>query len=373
VEEPSYFFRLSDWQDWLIDYYTNQVEFIGPQSRRNEVMSFVKSGLTDLSISRTTFKWGVPVPDAPGHIMYVWVDALTNYITAIGYPDTNAPLFQKFWPADLHMVGKDIVRFHAVYWPAFLKAAGLEPPKRVFAHGWWTFDGQKMSKSLGNVIDPHAMIAKYGLDQLRYFLLREVPFGQDGDFSQAAMQRRINTDLANDLGNLAQRVLSFIQKNAGAVVPTPGPFTPADDKMLAAVKGLLPVVRAELQVQSFHKALDALWQVVGDANRYVDEQAPWSLRKTDTARMNTVLYVLVESIRNLAILCQPYMPQAMAQMLSLLGVAEGKAREFAALSTPIAAGTALPAPVGVFPRYVDPAEAGQGAPPPKQKQKAKGG
>jgi methionyl-tRNA synthetase len=369
VEEPSYFFRLSDWQDWLIDYYTKHVDFIGPQSRRNEVTSFVKSGLTDLSISRTTFTWGVPVPDAPGHIMYVWLDALTNYITAIGYPDTKSSLFQKFWPADLHMVGKDIVRFHAVYWPAFLKAAGLEPPKRVFAHGWWTFDGQKMSKSLGNVIDPHAMIAKYGLDQLRYFLLREVPFGQDGDFSQAAMERRINTDLANDLGNLAQRVLSFIQKNAGAAVPQPGAFTPADEKMLAAVKGLLPAVRTELATQSFHKALDALWQVVGDANRYVDEQAPWALRKTDTARMDTVLYVLVESIRNLAILCQPFMPEAMGRMLALLGVPEGRSREFAALETPIVAGSALPPPVGIFPRYVDPAEAGKGAPAPK---KAKG-
>ena len=368
VEEPSYFFRLSDWQDWLIEYYTKNVDFIGPQSRRNEVTSFVKSGLTDLSISRTTFKWGVPVPDAPGHIMYVWLDALTNYITAVGYPDTKSPLFQKFWPADLHMVGKDIVRFHAVYWPAFLKAAGLEPPKRVFAHGWWTFDGQKMSKSLGNVIDPHAMIAKYGLDPLRYFLLREVPFGQDGDFSQAAMQRRINTDLANDLGNLAQRVLSFIQKNAGASVPLPGAFTPADEKMLAAVKGLLPAVRAELATQSFHKALDALWQVVGDANRYVDEQAPWSLRKTDTARMNTVLYVLVESIRNLAILCQPYMPAAMGRMLDLVGVPAGPGREFAALGVAIAPGTALPPPVGIFPRYVEPGEE-KGAPPPK---KAKG-
>jgi methionyl-tRNA synthetase len=352
VEEPSYFFRLSAWQDRLLRFYDENPGFIAPVSRRNEVVSFVRQGLTDLSVSRTTFNWGVKVPGAHGHIMYVWLDALTNYITAVGYPDTESETFRAFWPADLHMVGKDIVRFHAVYWPAFLMAAGLAPPKRVFAHGWWTVEGQKMSKSLGNVISPHDMIAKYGLDPVRYFLLREVPFGQDGDFSQRAMVGRLNGDLANDFGNLAQRVLSFVQKNAGGAVPAPGPLTPADDKLLADARNLLPVVRAELAEQAFHKALDALWQVIGAANRYVDEQAPWALRKSDPARMNTVLYVLMETLRRLAILCQPFMPGSMARLLDQLAV-PADARDFAALERGLQPGAALPPPQGIFPRYVD--------------------
>ena len=352
VEEPSYFFRLSAWQDRLLKFYEENPGFIAPNSRRNEVISFVRQGLTDLSVSRTTFNWGVKVPDAPGHIMYVWLDALTNYITAVGYPETDSELFKAFWPADLHMVGKDIVRFHAVYWPAFLMAAGIKPQKRVFAHGWWTFDGQKMSKTLGNVINPHHMVEKYGLDPVRYFLLREVPFGQDGDFSQRAIVGRLNGDLANDLGNLAQRVLSFVQKNAGAAVPQPGAFTPADQKMLDDGRNLLTIVRAELNEQAFHKALDALWQVVGAANRYVDEQAPWTLRKTDPARMGTVLYVLMETLRRLAILIQPYMPGSMAKLLDQLAVPEA-ARDFAALDQALKPGTALPAPQGIFPRYVE--------------------
>jgi methionyl-tRNA synthetase len=352
VEEPSYFFRLSAWQDRLLKFYEENPGFIAPNSRRNEVMSFVRQGLTDLSVSRTTFNWGVKVPDAPGHIMYVWLDALTNYITAVGYPETDSELFKAFWPADLHMVGKDIVRFHAVYWPAFLMAAGVKPQQRVFAHGWWTVEGQKMSKSLGNVISPHDMIAKYGLDPVRYFLLREVPFGQDGDFSQRAMVGRLNGDLANDLGNLAQRVLSFVQKNAGAAVPQPGAFTPVDQKMLDDGRNLLTIVRAELDEQAFHKALDALWQVVGAANRYVDEQAPWTLRKTDSARMGTVLYVLMETLRRLAILIQPFMPESMTKLLDQLAV-PAAARGFAALDTALVPGTALPAPQGIFPRYVE--------------------
>jgi methionyl-tRNA synthetase len=366
VEEPSYFFRLGDWQETLLNYYEANPDFIGPSSRRNEVAAFVKRGLQDLSISRTTFKWGVPVPGAPEHIMYVWLDALTNYLTAVDYPDTESEAFKTFWPADLHMVGKDIVRFHAVYWPAFLMAAGLKPHKRVFAHGWWTAEGQKMSKSLGNVIEPHAAIAKYGLDPLRYFLLRELPFGQDGDFSHRAMVQRMNSDLANDLGNLAQRVLSFIAKNAEAKVPQPGAYTPADDKMLAATAGLLAGVRGLLAEQSFHKALDLLWQVIGDANRYVDEQAPWTLRKTDPARMATVLYVLTEVLRQLAILIQPFMPGSMGKLLDQLAV-PADARDFAALAKPLQPGAALPAPAGIFPRFV---EEGAEKPPAKA---AKGG
>jgi methionyl-tRNA synthetase len=352
VEEPSYFFRLSAWQDRLLKFYEENPGFVAPTSRRNEVISFVRQGLTDLSVSRTTFHWGIKVPDAPGHIMYVWLDALTNYITAVGYPNADSDLFKAFWPADLHMVGKDIVRFHAVYWPAFLMAAGVAPPKRVFAHGWWTVEGHKMSKSLGNVISPHDMIAKYGLDPVRYFLLREVPFGQDGDFSQRAMIGRLNGDLANDLGNLAQRVLSFVQKNAGAAVPQPGAFTAADQKMLDDARNLLVIVHAELDEQAFHKALDALWQIVGAANRYVDEQAPWTLRKTDPARMGTVLYVLMEALRRLGILIQPFMPQSMAKLLDQLAV-PADARDFAALDKTLAAGTSLPAPQGIFPRFVE--------------------
>ncbi len=309
----------------------------------------------------------MPVPDAPGHIMYVWLDALTNYITAVGYPDENNEKFKTVWPASFHMMGKDILRCHAVYWPAVLAAAGLSPQKRTFALGWWTAEGQKMSKSLGNVLDPHALIARYGLDPVRYFWLRELPFGQDGDFSNRAMVQRLNSDLANDLGTLAQRVLSFIAKNAGAAVPQPGARTEADGKLLASAAGLLPAMRAELDEQQFHKALDVIWQVVSDANKYVDEQAPWTLRKTDPARMATVLYVLAEVIRQLAIVIQPFMPGSMAKLLDQLAV-PAEARSFAALDKALTPGMALPAPSGVFPRYVEegetPAAGGKG---PKKK------
>ena len=357
VEEPSYFFRLSDWQEWLLDYYERaNPDFIGPATRRNEVISFVRGGLNDLSISRTSFKWGVPVPDAPAHIMYVWLDALTNYATAVGYPDTNAESFRTFWPCDLHMVGKDIVRFHTVYWPAFLMAAGVEPPKRVFAHGWWTNEGQKISKSLGNVIDPLELIKAYGLDPVRYFLLREVPFGQDGDFSRRAMVGRLNGDLANDLGNLAQRVLSFVQKNAGADVPTPGEFAEADNALLRQAHALAEVVRGHLTVgpnaPEFHRALEAVWAVVTAANAYVDKQAPWALRKTDTARMATVLYALMETLRAVAIALQPFMPESMAKLLDQLAV-PADARTFAALDRALVPGTVLPVPSGIFPRHLD--------------------
>jgi methionyl-tRNA synthetase len=361
VEEPSYFFKLSEWRDRLLAYYDRTPSPVAPESRRNEVVSFVKGGLKDLSISRTTFKWGIPVPDDPAHVMYVWLDALTNYITGAGYPDIESEEYRTFWPADLHMVGKDILRFHTVYWPAFLMAAGLEPPRRVFAHGWWTNEGQKISKRLGNVIDPHQLIAKYGLDQVRYFLLREVPFGNDGDFSHRAIVNRINGDLANGFGNLAQRVLKMINSSCGGKVPEPGPLTPEDDALLAAARGLLDQVRGEMEVQAFHKALDAIWQVIGAADRYVNEQKPWSLKKTDTARMNTVLHVLAEVVRHLAILTQPFVPGACARMLDLLAVAEGR-RSFAALTPAdaLAPGTTLPAPEGVFPRYIEIAEGSAG-------------
>jgi len=354
VEEPSYFFKLSAWGDKLLAHYEANPDFILPESRRNEVMSFVKGGLNDLSISRTTFNWGVPVPDDDAHIMYVWLDALTNYITAVGYPDTESDLYRTYWPADLHMVGKDILRFHAVYWPAFLMAAGLEPPKRVFAHGWWTNEGQKISKSLGNVIDPIELANKYGLDQVRYFLLREVPFGNDGDFSHQAMVNRMNGELANDFGNLAQRVLSMVAKNCDGALPEPGDFGDEDRELLGAARGLLEAVRGHIDRQGFNHALEAIWTVIRAANAYVDHQAPWKLRKEDPARMATVLYVLAEAVRHLAILCQPVMPDTMAKMLDQLGVAED-ARTFAALGEEgaLVPGAALPKPEGVFPRYVE--------------------
>ncbi len=354
VEESSYFFNLSKWEGSLLKFYDENPDFILPRTRRNEVISFVKSGLQDLSISRTTFKWGVPVPGDDEHIFYVWLDALTNYISALGFPEMEEGLYAEFWPGDLHMVGKDILRFHAVYWPAFLMAAELEPPKRVFAHGWWTNEGRKISKSLGNVIDPFELVEKYGLDQVRYFLLREVPFGNDGDFSHSAMVTRMNGELANDYGNLAQRVLSMIAKNCGGRVPAPGDFTDADKELLEAGADLLGRVRDALDVQAFHEALEAIWMVIRSANAYVDRQAPWKLRKEDPARMETVLYVLAETIRKLAILTQPFMPESSSRMLDQLAAAPD-ARDFKALAqgNELAAGAEIPKPQGVFPRFAE--------------------
>lgn len=356
VEEPSYFFRLSAYADRLLKLYEEQPQFIMPSGKRSEVISFVKGSLRDLSISRTTFDWGIKVPGDEKHVMYVWLDALANYITAVGYPDETAD-FSKFWPADLHMVGKDILRFHTVYWPAFLMAAKLPLPRRVFAHGWWTVEGEKMSKSLGNVVKPADLIDTYGLDQTRYFLMREIPFGNDGDFSKRAMVQRINGELANDYGNLCQRVLSMIQKYHEGKVPTPDVLTDADHALLNAAKGMLDAVRAELDLQAFNKALDAIWRVVGDANRYVDEMAPWTLRKTDQVRLGTVLYNLAEVIRQLAILTQPFMPDASNRILDQL-VTPADQRGFGDLSAhPLVPGTPLPTPAPAFPRYVAPEEA----------------
>jgi methionyl-tRNA synthetase len=353
VEEPSYFFRLSAWQDKLLEFYADNPDFVAPESRRNEVISFVSGGLRDLSVSRTSFNWGIPVPDDEAHIMYVWLDALTNYITAAGYPDEDSDVYTTFWPADLHMVGKDILRFHAVYWPAFLMAAGVAPPRRVFAHGWWTNEGHKISKTDGNIIDPLHLVESYGLDPVRYFLLREVPFGNDGDFSHRAMVGRLNGDLANDFGNLCQRVLSMINKNCGAKVPQPGAMTEADERLLHAAQAVLSQLRAHLDGQAFHRALETIWTVIAAANRYVDEQAPWALRRTDPERMATVLYVLAETVRHLAVLAQPFMPDSAGRMLDQLGVSES-ARSFAVLGEvgALAPGIDLPKPEGVFPRYV---------------------
>jgi methionyl-tRNA synthetase len=358
LEEDNYFFRLSAWQDRLLAFYEANPDAIAPRSRRNEVISFVRGGLRDLSVSRTSFTWGIPVPGDPRHVIYVWLDALINYITALGYPETESGDYSIFWPADLHMVGKDILRFHTVYWHAFLMAAGLEPPRRVFAHGWWTVEGQKMSKSLGNFIPPQDLVGRYGVDPLRYFLLRELPFGSDGDFSHRAVVGRLNGDLANDYGNLAQRVLTMINRNCDAAVPEPGAFTPADDALLGEARRLLDQVRPLIAEQAFHLALETIWRLVAEANRYVDTAAPWALRRSDPARMATVLYVLAEVLRHLGILTQPFVPTAAASLLDQLAVPVG-ARNFADLAARLPPGRTLPLPHGIFPRYVD-AEAADG-------------
>jgi methionyl-tRNA synthetase len=318
-------------------------------------VSFVRGGLNDLSVSRTTFSWGIPVPDAPGHVMYVWLDALNNYVTACGFPDPDAPRW-RFWPADVHFVGKEITRFHAVYWPAFLMSAGLPVPKRVTANGWWLVEGEKMSKSLGNVIDPRDLVKTYGLDQVRYYLLREKPFGGDGSISYRGIATRINVELANDLGNLAQRSLSLIARNLDGVLPAKGTETLEDAGLLTMADALPGLVRAAIERQTFHEALDEIWKLIRAANVYIDHQAPWALNKTDKARMATVLRVLVDTIRVIATLLQPFMPTSMANMLEQLGVPV-HARTIAALEAPLADGIHLPAPRGVFPRYVEPAGA----------------
>lgn len=354
TEEQTYFFKLSEYQDKLLAHYEAHPDFILPTSRRNEVTSFVKGGLLDLSISRTTFDWGIPVPGSDDHIMYVWVDALTNYLTGVGFPDVDSEQFKKFWPADVHVVGKDILRFHAVYWPAFLMSAGIEVHKRVFAHGFLFNRGEKMSKSLGNVIDPISMAEHYGVDQMRYFFMREVSFGQDGNYSHDAIVKRINADLANDFGNLAQRSLSMIAKNCEGNIPTPGKLSDDDLEILARADGLLAPVREHLDKQAVHSVLAEIWGVVADANRYFAGQEPWALRKTDFARMETVLYVTAEVIRQISILAQPFMPTTSAQMLDQLSVSENN-RQFVDLGEGgrLVGGTAIVGPNPIFPRYVE--------------------
>jgi methionyl-tRNA synthetase len=352
VEEKSYFFKLSAYQDRLLALYENQPDFIGPDSRRNEVMSFVKGGLKDLSISRTTFDWGIKVPNDPEHVMYVWVDALTNYITGVGFPDESDPNW-RYWPADVHIIGKDIIRFHAVYWPAFLMSAGIPVQKRVFAHGFLFNRGEKMSKSVGNVVDPFNLADQYGVDQMRYFFLREVPFGQDGNYNHEAIVARINADLANDLGNLAQRSLSMIAKQLGGVLPEPGEFSDNDKTIMAQADAMLELSRTAMATQQIHQWLNAVWAVVAEANRYFAGEAPWALAKTDPARQKTVLYVTAEVVRQVAILTQPVMPEASSKLLDSLGIPQDL-RNFASLGARIKPGVALPPPVGVFPRYVEP-------------------
>jgi methionyl-tRNA synthetase len=355
VEEKSYFFRLSAYQDKLLKLYETQPDFIGPDSRKNEVVSFVRGGLRDLSISRTTFDWGVKVPGDEEHVMYVWVDALTNYITGVGFPDESDKNWH-YWPADVHIIGKDIIRFHAVYWPAFLMSAGIPVQKRVYAHGFLFNRGEKMSKSVGNVVDPFNLADQYGVDQMRYFFLREVPFGQDGNYNHEAIVARINADLANDLGNLAQRSLSMIAKQLGGVLPEPGEFSDNDKAILAMADGMIAASREAMATQQIHHWLGTVWAVVAEANRYFAGEAPWALAKTDPVRQKTVLYVTAEVVRQIAILAQPAMPTASGLLLDSLGIPAGE-RNFATLggARRIAPGSTLPAPTPAFPRYIEPA------------------
>ena len=354
VEEASYFFRLSAYGDRLLELYESNPGFVQPDFRRNEVANFVRQGLKDLSISRTTFDWGVPVPGDSDHIMYVWLDALTNYITALGFPDDADGRLAKFWPADIHIIGKDILRFHAIYWPAFLMSAGIALPKRVFGHGFLNVEGAKMSKSLGNVLSPDAMVEEFGLDPLRYFLLREVPYGSDGSFSREQIIARINSDLANDLGNLAQRVLSMVQRYCDGVLPGPVSPAEADDVLLGAADAMIDECRGHIDRQALHDVIETVWRVIRAANGYVDAQAPWKLNKEDPDRMRTVLYTLVETIRQIGLLLQPFIPQAAAALLDQLAIASDE-RGFDRCGTGgrIKPDTALPKPEGIFPRFVE--------------------
>jgi methionyl-tRNA synthetase len=354
VEEESYFFRLSAYQDKLLKLF-GRPNYVLPKERLNEVASFVRGGLQDLSISRTTFDWGIRVPGADKHIMYVWVDALTNYITGVGFPDDKSEKFKRYWPAALHVIGKDIVRFHAVYWPAFLMSAGLEVPQRIFSHGFLFNRGEKMSKSVGNVVDPFTMADAYGVDPLRFFFLREIPFGQDGNYSHEAIVNRINADLANDLGNLAQRSLSMVAKAFGGVLPEPGAFSDADKAILGAADAMIGIAREHMKTQALHQVLNAVWAVVADANRYFASEAPWALAKTDPKRQGTVLWVTAEVLRRVAICSLPFMPSSAARLLELLALRPDE-QDFSVLEAGkrIAAGVVLPPPAPVFPRYVEP-------------------
>ncbi len=358
VEEPSYFFRLSAFQDKLLKFYEEHPDFIMPQSRRNEVISFVKGGLKDLSISRTTFNWGIPVPGDEKHIMYVWLDALANYITAPGYPDGED--YKKFWPG-MHMVGKDILRFHAVYWPAFLMSADLPPPRRVFAHGWWTIEGEKMSKSLGNVVAPSELVETYGLDQTRYFLMREVPFGNDGNFARERMASVINSELANNVGNLIQRTLSMIHKNCGGVVPDAQGVAKDERDMAFLQKAQVTDSVTHQDVEKryydckFNEILADIMHIASEANLYIDTKAPWKQKKIDEKLMQATLYHLAEAIRCIAIMLQPFIPDSAAKILVMLGYAEEKAAKgisFSELAPEYAlkSGTVIAPPQPLFPR-----------------------
>jgi methionyl-tRNA synthetase len=353
IEEETYYFKLSAYRERLLAHYRDHPEFVAPEKYRNEIVAFVERGLNDLSISRSTFDWGIPVPNDPTHVMYVWVDALTNYLTGTGFPNTEAPR-KDFWPADAHVIGKDITRFHAIYWPAFLMSAGLPLPRQVVVHGFLFNRGEKMSKSVGNVIDPFALSELYGTDQFRYFLLREVPFGQDGNYSHEAIVARVNADLANDLGNLAQRSLSMLAKNCSGRLPVPAELQQADREILAQAAGLAERSRRLMEDFALHGVLAEIWLVIGDTNRYFAAEEPWVKRKTDPARMATILYVTAEVLRIVAITAQPFMPKSMARLLDLLGVAtDARNLVDSEVREALSPGASLPEPTAIFPRFID--------------------
>lgn len=360
--EESWFFRLSAYQDQLLVFYAEQPDFIRPETRRNEVLRFVEGGLSDLSISRTSFDWGVKVPGSDNHVMYVWLDALTNYLTGLGYPDTDSEAYRRFWPAALHVIGKDVVRFHTVYWPAFLMSAGLTLPAQVFGHGFVLLRGEKMSKSLGNVVSPEGLVAAFGVDAVRYFLVRDVTFGQDGSYSPEAIVLRVNADLANSFGNLAQRTLSFIAKNLGGAVPRGNAGNDEDRALLDGVRAALcGEMAGHFEALALSQGVEAWMRAVFACNQYIDAQAPWTLRKTDPERMETVLATLIEAIRMLGIAIQPVVPGGAGRLLDQLGVPEGERRwdhladagHFDRMAT---AGATLPPPSPIFPRLEVPAE-----------------
>ena len=346
--EESWFFKLSAYQDKLLALYESHPEYIQPASRFNEMRAFVAGGLSDLSVSRTSFTWGIPVPGDERHVMYVWLDALANYLTGADATGRGS-LDGEWWPADLHVVGKDVVRFHAVYWPAFLMSAGIALPKTVFGHGFLLNRGEKMSKSLGNVVDPAAMVDRFGVDRLRWFLCREVAFGEDGSYSDEAIVERTNADLANGIGNLAQRSLSMVAKNLGGVMPVRGEAGETELRLKEAFLSGSEAYFTAMNALALHKALDALMAMVAAANGYFAENAPWALAKTDVARMAEVLAATLDATRRIVILAPPFMPGSTAQLLDQLGVA-ADARDFNGFNTPVNAGTQLPAPAGVFPR-----------------------
>ncbi len=361
--EESWFFRLSAYQDRLLDHYRANPDFIRPEARRNEVLRFVEGGLADLSISRTSFDWGVKVPGSERHVMYVWLDALTNYLTGVDYPDTDSETYRRFWPADVHVIGKDVVRFHAVYWPAFLMSAGLSLPKQVFGHGHVLLRGEKMSKSAGNVVDPQGLAEAFGVDALRYFLLRDVTFGQDGSYSPEAIVTRVNADLANSFGNLAQRTLSFIAKNCGGVLPVEGRADSADEGLLGLVHhAVAEEVPAHFGRLELSQGIETWMRAVFACNQYIDAQAPWALRKTDPERMNAVLATLYSAIIDLAVAIQPVVPGGAGRLLDQLGVPAAE-RNFSTLSEGklyarlAASGFTLAPPTPIFPRLEMPANA----------------